>query len=84
MSESDVFEQGVSLQKEGRHEEAVEAFSNAIEQDPGNADAWYRKAFCLYEMAMYKDSMDCVSKAIELKPGYLDAMKLKFALAGKV
>ncbi|MFH1150401.1 MAG: tetratricopeptide repeat protein [Actinomycetota bacterium] len=83
MSDGDDFEKGVSLQKEGSHQEAVEAFSSVIEQDPGNTDAWYRKAICLYEMAAYGESMECVSKVLELKPGDLDAMKLKFALAGK-
>jgi len=81
---TDQFEQGVSVQNKGRLEDAVEAFEKALELDPKNGDAWFRKAFCLHELGRYKEAMDSVGKALEIDPRDTEAMKLKFALAPKV
>jgi tetratricopeptide (TPR) repeat protein len=78
------FEQGTSLQAEGRYEEAAEAYVRAIEQNPDDGDAWYNRAFCLNELGRYKDAMECVGRALAISPQNSQAMKLKFALAGKV
>jgi len=78
------FDQGVSLQDEARFEEAIEAFDKAIEEDPKNGGAWYRKAVCLTELERYNEAMECVGTAIQIDPRDLNALKLKFGLAGKV
>ena len=78
------FEQGVSLQDESRFEDAIEAFNKAIEEDPKSGVAWYRKAVCLTELERYSEAMECVGTAIAIDPRDLNALKLKFGLAGKV
>jgi tetratricopeptide (TPR) repeat protein len=82
-SAAELFEQGVSLENEGRDEEAIAAFTEVLEQEPENGQAWYHKAVCLRKLERYQDSMDAVTKAIQFDPRNLDAMKLKFGLAGK-
>jgi Flp pilus assembly protein TadD len=81
---AELFEQGVSLQDEGRFEEALQSFDQAIELEPKNGGAWYRKAVCLTELERYNEAMECVGTAIQIDPRDLNALKLKFGLAGKV
>ena len=78
------FDQGVSLQNDSSFEDAIAAFEKAIEEDPKNGGAWYHKAVCLTELERYNEAMECVGTAIQLDPRNLDALKLKFGLAGKV
>ncbi|HEY5531021.1 MAG TPA: tetratricopeptide repeat protein [Candidatus Anoxymicrobiaceae bacterium] len=78
------FDQGVSLQSDAKFEEAIEAFDKAIEEDAKNGKAWYHKAVCLMELERYNEAMECVGTAIQIDPRDLDALKLKFGLAGKV
>ena len=77
------FERGLALHDEKRYEEAVDAFTKALEENPSSGEGWFYKAQCLFELGRYKDSRECISKALEINPQHVEAMKLRFALAGK-
>ncbi len=43
------YEKGLSLSYLKRYQEAIKCYDNAIELDPKNVDAWYRKGYAFYE-----------------------------------
>ena len=50
----------------GRHQEALEAYDEAIEIKPRDADAWYHKGEVLYVLERWTDAREAVHSALEL------------------
>jgi len=59
--------------KEKEFKEMLEAFEKRIELDPENADAWYGKGTCLFNLRKYKEALEAFEKRIELDPENADA-----------
>jgi len=45
----EIYRKGVALSRDGRHEEALLAFSDALAADPTHALAWVGRGFALGE-----------------------------------
>ena len=61
LGEDNWVEKGLALSRSGKYEEAVQAFTRAIEADPQHADAYNNRGAVWY----YRGDYD---RAIELKP----------------
>jgi len=68
MSAQDWFDEGLALSKEGKWQEALEAYEKAIEIDPQDAAAWYNKGVALDELGKYQEALWAYKKAIEISP----------------
>ncbi|HSH73525.1 MAG TPA: tetratricopeptide repeat protein [Methylophilaceae bacterium] len=63
-----MFYLGASLDAQNRYEEALSVFSNVIELDSSNVDAWYAKA-CIYsKMSLLPQALDSAEAALAIKP----------------
>lgn len=45
-----IYERGIKLAEQGRHEKAAEVFTQYIEKNPYNVDAYYNRAVAYYQM----------------------------------
>ena len=63
---------GLYLGKLGKYEKAIDAYNKAIEIDPQNSEAWYRKCFVLAKLGNHDEAVDAFYKAIEINPKYLE------------
>ena len=66
MKIEEVFNQGAAFMKEGKFREAVKKFDIVIRQDPTLYNAWYNKAYALYNLKKFKQAYKAVQKAIQL------------------
>lgn len=71
---NDAMERGLQALSQGRHADAVSAFSRAIELDPGFAEAWNRRATTYYVMDRYEDSLADIERVLELEPRHFGAL----------
>lgn len=60
--------------KEGRVESALKYFQEAVELDPGNAEARNNLGEVYARLNMVEDAQAQFTKALELKPGYMEAL----------
>lgn len=60
--------EGVTLERAGNYEEALEAFNKAIQLDPQFANAWYRKGLVLNNLGRKEEGKEALNKAYELDP----------------
>jgi tetratricopeptide (TPR) repeat protein len=56
-------------------DQAVDWFTEAIERDPGYAEAWYNRGFSRELAGKLREARDDYQKAIELKPNFPLAVK---------
>ncbi len=68
---------GFAFSDQGKYDEAVQAFDNAIEIDPRLAEAWNNKGIALYMQGKYDEAMQAFDKAIEANPQYAEAWNNK-------
>jgi tetratricopeptide (TPR) repeat protein len=71
---------------EGKFEEAIRFFDQAIEERPFTVEAWSGKANALMKLGRYVDAIVCYEKCIELKPDweeFWDAKGRALAAGGK-
>ena len=73
----DYYFEGLALGREGRHEEAILAFSGALSVDPDNSRAWVGMGFNLGKLGRYEEEIECCEKAISLDPKSVDAWNYK-------
>jgi len=64
----DWFTNGIALINQGKCDEAVQSFNEAIEINPQNADAWYNKGRALGINCKLDDAIQAFDKAIEINP----------------
>ena len=55
----DFYLKGHALGREGRHEDALLAFSQALSIDPNLALAWAGKGFALGKLGRYDEEIEC-------------------------
>jgi ribosomal protein S12 methylthiotransferase accessory factor len=53
----------------GYHQEAAEAFTEAIKLDPDLKEAHHFLGFCCFKLEEYQRAVECFEKVIELDPG---------------
>lgn len=66
-------DQGFELLKEGRNQEAVQAFQKATKRQPNSAEAFYGLGWALINLRRYPESLKASQEAIRLKPDYAEA-----------
>ena len=62
------FGKGFSAEDLGRHKEAVEAYTKAVELNPAYAAAYHNRGVANYKLGKNQEAIDDLSKAIELDP----------------
>ena len=62
------FQKGLSLSRAGQYEEAMEAFSKAIEAQPDRAEACNNRGALRYQQKDYAGAIEDYSQAIALQP----------------
>lgn len=63
------YERGVDLYyRQGRYEEALQAFERTIEMKEDHAGAWRGKGICLKQLGRYEEALQAFDRAIELAP----------------
>ncbi len=71
---------GVTLQLQGKTEEAIAAYRQATDQDPSFLKAWFNRAFSCQTMGWYGEALSSTETAIALDPRHADAHWLRGAL----
>lgn len=73
---------GIVLDKQGRTEEAIAHFSNAVRIKPDYADAHFNLGLSLAEQGRFQKAIHHYSEALFIKPGYVNVhFNLAIALA---
>ncbi len=68
MSVDELLKKGKALLVEGKFEEALSYFEQALLLDQNNADIWNQKGVSLRSMGRYDDALECFNKALQLDP----------------
>ncbi|UZQ53263.1 serine/threonine-protein kinase [Trichothermofontia sichuanensis B231] len=64
---------GNLLLKLGRLDGAIEAYDRAIQANPNNVDAWYRKAEALRTLNHPTEALGCYERVVQLQPNHYEA-----------
>jgi len=64
------FERGYAFGIAGKHQEAMEAFTRAIELDPKDAKAYYNRGLACHNLGDYGQAIRDYDRAIEVDPKY--------------
>ena len=56
---------------------ALAKFQEALQQDPGLAEAWNYYGYTSRKLGKYEDALEAYGKALTLKPGYPDALEYR-------
>ena len=67
------FEEGIAASQAGKHDDAIAAFTKAMEINPKCFDCQYNIAYMYTQKKEYDKAEEAYKKAIELKPDYADA-----------
>ena len=62
--------EGAELSKEGKFEEAVTAFREAVRIDPNDYESYERLSYALYRLKRYDESVEASEAAIKLRRGF--------------
>ncbi len=60
----------LDLQKEGKYEEAIEYYDEALELRPGDAHVWNSKGMSFAGLRKYKEAVECFDRALEIYPEF--------------
>jgi hypothetical protein len=64
----DPFSEGIYLAGEGWLEEAVEAFGQAVADDPGDAEAWFERSSLLLELDRWEEALADAEQGLQHEP----------------
>jgi tetratricopeptide (TPR) repeat protein len=68
---------GNALYEQGKYDEAIKAYDEAIKLDPNDANAWYNKGVALDQHDKNDEAIQAYDRAIEIDPQYTEAWTLK-------
>lgn len=69
-SASVMLQQGMSLHRAGRLNDAVRLYGAELERDPGNADAWCLLGIAANQIGEKQQALDLIAHAIGLRDGF--------------
>ena len=61
---------GLALNSQGKYNESIEAYDEAIKLDPKYANAWNNKGNALQNQGKYDESIEAYDEAIKLDPKF--------------
>ena len=70
LSAEDYLSQGNNSYAQGRYEEAIASYDQAIEIQPDYALAWYNRGVALEKLEKYEDAIASYDQAIKFQPDY--------------
>ena len=65
-SEEAIADKGLALYNQGRYDEAIKAYNEAIRLDPEDAEAWFGKGSALDSLGKYDEAIKAYDEAIRL------------------
>ena len=65
---SDLVKQGQSLMDDGKFDDALGFFEQALLLNQGDPDLWNYKGVALRSLGRYEESMECFNKSLEIEP----------------
>ena len=64
---------GIAYGKFNRHDDAIEAYRQALRIDPENAQAWYNLGVVYLDLNRFNDAIEAFRQAIRINPEYAEA-----------
>lgn len=64
----DLVEKGQSLMDDGKFDEALGFFEQALFLNQNDPDLWNYKGVALRSLGRYEESMECFNKSLEIDP----------------
>jgi tetratricopeptide (TPR) repeat protein len=65
---SDLVKQGQSLMDDGKFDDALGFFEQALLLNQDDPDLWNHKGVALRSLGRYEESMECFNKSLEIEP----------------
>ncbi|MGI0073663.1 MAG: tetratricopeptide repeat protein [Nitrosotalea sp.] len=69
----DMIKKGTSLVEDGKYEEALECFENALALNPNDPNILNKKGVVLRSLGRYGEAIECFNRSLEILPRDLDA-----------
>src|SRR6476646_3080895 len=73
MSAVDLYNRGVDQLDAGNYQGAIDNFTQALQLNPKDADAYYNRGYARHVLGKYQEAIADYTEAIRLKPDYGDA-----------
>ncbi len=70
---SEIVKRGTKLIEDGKYEDALACFEEALAIDPNDPDIWNKKGISLRSLGRYDDAIECFTKSLEISPRDLQA-----------
>lgn len=67
-SKEDLYDQAIDLVADGKPDEAVARYREALQLDPDYVDAWHGLAMALAELQRFEDAIEAGKKVVDLEP----------------
>jgi tetratricopeptide (TPR) repeat protein len=64
----DLIKKGNELIEEGKFEESLSYFDQALILQPNNPDLWNKKGVALRGLGRYNEALDCFNRSLQLDP----------------
>ena len=80
----DWYDQGFALTNEGRYEEALQAYGEALALNRSLLNAWYYSGDALFRLGRYKDALLAFGNATAVDPDFVDAYFYESAVYAKM
>ncbi|MEK0320847.1 MAG: tetratricopeptide repeat protein [Nitrosopumilus sp.] len=69
----DLVSKGQSFLKDGKYDDALGFFEQALLLNPDDPDLWNNKGITLRSMGRYEEAMECFNKSLKIDPRDRDA-----------
>ena len=64
----ELVEKGQSLMDDGKYDDALGFFEQALLLNQNDPDLWNNKGIALRSLGRYEESMECFNKSLEIEP----------------
>jgi tetratricopeptide (TPR) repeat protein len=69
----DLIKKGTSLVEDGKYEEALECFENALALNPNDPNILNKKGVALRSLGRHDEAIECFNRSLEILPRDLNA-----------